>query len=316
MTITETRSSVRGQEFALGLLLSALESHRVPHAYIFAGLPGVGKKTTARWWAQKRLCTLNESKACGNCPACLRVAAGSHPDVLWINFQRQAQLLKEPPEKQRVLKIDTLRDMEKNLRLKPLEGQRKIAVIHPADEMAEAAAHALLKILEEPPPETQIILIVERAASLLPTLRSRCQLVRFCPLPLPDLEAILEVEQSSYSSEERALASRAAGGSVTHAVAFLEKAEDVSFDWETAKLSELVSWCEGFQNPRLGRPAVEKVLTSLLGRFQEEVHQGRRPAEHLERVLKSFQRLRHNVSPALILEILLLKLRRENKTSR
>jgi DNA polymerase-3 subunit delta' len=91
--------------------------------------------------------------------ACQKVENGGHPDLLWVDFARQAALLKETVDKQKSIKIGTVREMEHALRLKPLEGRVKVAILTPADALGDDAAHALLKIVEEPPPGTHIVLI-------------------------------------------------------------------------------------------------------------------------------------------------------------
>ncbi len=292
--------------------MSALEAGRVPHAYLFVGPEGVGKRAAARAWAQILLCEapLSPVRACGECAGCRKVAAGGHPDLLWINFERQAALAKEPVEKQKSIKIDTVRQMEHSLRLKPLEGRVKIAVLDPADALVDAAAHALLKILEEPPPATHLVLIACDAATLLPTLRSRCQKVRFRPLAQNILAELLLTIKPGLSEAEARAAAAGAEGSVSRAAARADGGEPLDFDWAGATLSELLAWCEGFGNPRLGRSAAERFLESLLGVFQEGLRGGRAPAEDLQVILTALHRLRQNAHITLVLQTLLLTLRR------
>ncbi|TXH28829.1 MAG: DNA polymerase III subunit delta' [Elusimicrobia bacterium] len=306
---------VQGQDAALGLLAAALEAGRVPHAYIFSGPAGVGKKTAARALAAALLCAAPRGPAapCGECPACRKVDAGAHPDLLWVDYVYQAALLKEEPEKQRSLKIDTVRRAEASLRLKPLEGRVKMAVITPADALVEAAAHALLKLVEEPPPGTHLVLITEEVGALLPTLRSRCQRVRFSPLSVDALTRILTGDRLDAAGDDLARAVRGAEGSVLKARALLDAAEGLRFDWEGASLSELLAWGEGFQNPRLGRPAAERFLEGVLAQCQADVRAGTRDAEDLRRVFESLTRLRRNAAVSLTVQHLLLHLRRAAK---
>lgn len=310
--------SLRGQPAAVDALSSALGSGRVPHAYIFAGPDGSGKRTAFLKWAQALFCTapLSPAMACEECAGCRRAGAGQHPDLFMADFQTQAVLLKEPVEKQKTLKIDTIREMEKALRLKPLEGRVKLALLDPADRLVDAAAHALLKVLEEPPPGTHLVLLTSDPGRLLGTIRSRCQTVRFRPLPSADLHGVLEDRASRGEPLDRArfaAAVQAAEGSVGRALEILNEAEALDFDWEGAPLSELLSWCDQFGSPRLGRDAAEDFLRRLLARFRDEAAQGLRPLQDADRALTALQRVKQFVSPSLSLQALLLKLRWEKR---
>jgi DNA polymerase III subunit delta' len=303
--------SIKGQEQACRVLASALECGRVPHAYLFTGPDGVGKRTTAIQWAQILNCSSRPAlaAACGVCASCRKIQDRLHPDVLWIGFDHQARLLGEDVKKQRALKIDTVRDMERVLHLRALEGRVKIAFVDPAERLVEEAGHALLKILEEPPPGTHVALLAVDARHLLPTLRSRCQWVRFGPLPAAVVAEELRRRRPDLSEEDaRAWAVRSEG-SLGQALALLEDAAAVSLDWENVPLSEVLSWCEQFQRARLGRDAAETFLRSLLAEFQVDLRGGRRSPEDLRLVLDALHQLKQNVTPQLILEVVLLKLR-------
>lgn len=303
---------VLGQEAAVDQLLASITAGRVPHAYLFTGPTGVGKKTAARAWAKLLFCQnpVSSSLSCGVCSACLKVENGGHPDLLWVDFVRQAALLKETVDKQKSLKISTVREMEHSLRLKPLEGRVKVAILAPADALGNDAAHALLKIVEEPPPGTHIVLVATEAGSLLPTIRSRCQRVRFRPLAVEVVKEILTRDHGNRPVAEIDLAAGGADGSVEKARSLLEEGGGLDFDWSRCPLSELLSWCEGFQHPRLGRTAAERFLELLLAQFQGEGRVGQRGPEDLERVFQSLTRLRQNASVSLTMQHLFVHLRR------
>ena len=307
-----TLSDVRGQEAALGVLASALTSSRVPHAYLFVGPEGVGKAKAARLWAQILLCEAPVSpvQACGQCVGCRKAVAGGHPDLLSVDFERQAALLKEPLEKQKSIKIDTVREMEHTLRLKPSEARVKVALLDPADALVDAAAHALLKILEEPPAATHLVLIAREATALLPTIRSRCHLVRFRPLDQVTLAEIVRGLKPGVSEAETRTAATVAEGSVARALAAIDGSGALDFDWTSVPLSELLAWCEGFGNPRLGRSAAERLVESLMAREQESLRRGEGSAEALRESLTALHRLRQNAHVTLTLQTLLLGLRR------
>ncbi|MBK8575342.1 MAG: DNA polymerase III subunit delta' [Elusimicrobia bacterium] len=311
-TVERPFPGVFGQDAAVNQLAASIHAGRVPHAYLFTGPAGVGKKTAARAWAKTLFCQNPRSAAipCGICVACQKIETGGHPDLLWVDFARQATLLKETVDKQKSIKIGTVREMEHALRLKPLESRVKIAILTPADSLGDDAAHALLKIVEEPPPGTHIVLISCEAGSLLPTIRSRCQRVRFRPLAAEVVKDILSRNHGDRSVAEIERAAQGADGSVDKAKALLEEGSGLDFDWARSPLSEMLSWCEGFQNPRLGRTAAEHFLETLIIQFQGDARAGRRTPEDLERVFQSLTRLRQNASVSLTLQHLFIHLRR------
>lgn len=183
-------SDIQHQPRALAILRRALRSDRMPHAYLFEGPPGVGKELTARALATRLLCQRDdlspEADACGRCPACRLVASGNHPDFHLIHrglhkyhpdrAVRQAKGLS--------LAVDVIRHfLIEPAAMKPTQGRRRVFVVREAERMNEEAQNALLKTLEEPPGTACLILVTSSAYRLLPTIRSRCQLVPFVRLP-------------------------------------------------------------------------------------------------------------------------------------
>jgi DNA polymerase-3 subunit delta' len=187
---------IYGQEKAVGLLGEALRRGEVPHALVFTGPRGVGKCTTALLCAAALLCPGGEPDACASC---LKVARGVHPDLHLLEAEGN-QIL-----------IDQVRDLEGELRIKPKESRRKVAIIDEAGTMNQEAANAFLKTLEEPPPETFIILVVESREALLETVASRCHEVRFSALGKRDIEAFLTNKEGLEELEAERLA-RLSGG--------------------------------------------------------------------------------------------------------
>jgi DNA polymerase-3 subunit delta' len=176
--------AVIGQGPAVALLRRALAGDRVAHAYAFVGPPGVGRRLTAVAFAQAALCPKG---GCGACPACRKVAAGQHPDLMVL----QPTPPRDNPRGTQALRIADVRELEHWAALAPHEGPRKVFVVDEADRLTPDAAQALLKTLEEPPPRTLIVLVVANAKTLPPTVLSRCHLVRFRPLPEPEAAAVL-----------------------------------------------------------------------------------------------------------------------------
>jgi len=147
-------------------------AQRLPHALLFKGATGLGKSHLAQLFAQSMLCTQpdSESRPCGRCRNCLLYLAGNHPDFFQIFPEEGGD---------KPIKVDQVRELNRVMTLKSHGGGYKIAVISPAEQMNVAAANSLLKILEEPPPQTLLILISHTPGLLLPTIRSRCQNLHF-----------------------------------------------------------------------------------------------------------------------------------------
>jgi DNA polymerase-3 subunit delta' len=174
--VNRALESIAGQPRAQAILARALDSGRVSHAYAFVGAPGSGRTSAALAFASALLC---DRAACGACRACRMVAAGQHPDLHVIAPTPPAS----NPRGAKMIRIDTVREVERHASLKPVMAPWKVFVLTEADRMTEDAPQAFLKTLEEPPPRTVMILILERARSVPATVLSRCQIVRFEPRP-------------------------------------------------------------------------------------------------------------------------------------
>jgi DNA polymerase-3 subunit delta' len=160
---------VVGHDWAVTLLLRAVQGGHAAHAYLVTGLEHIGKSTLARTLAQALNCT-GQPVPCGQCRACKLIAAGKHPDLHLV-----------APEGN-TLKIDQVRALQHDLALAPMEGRSRVAILEGMDKATAEASNALLKTLEEPPPHVVLVLIAPEAEALLPTIVSRCQLVALRPL--------------------------------------------------------------------------------------------------------------------------------------
>ena len=140
------------------------------HAYILAAADAALRETEAAALAAAMLCTAPGERPCGQCRDCRKVFRGVHPDVICVD---PASGSKRP-----VFKVDQIRDVSADAYVMPSEAQRKVYVLRQADTMNPAAQNALLKLLEEPPRSASFILAAERVESLLPTVRSRCEIIR------------------------------------------------------------------------------------------------------------------------------------------
>lgn len=171
---------------------------RLPHALLIHGVRGVGKLALAERIAQLLLCE-QENKPCGACAGCRWYLAGTHPDFRRIEpeaLAREAPPSEEPVEEAPAkrgkpsieIKVDQIRGLEDFLNIGSHRGRLRVALVHPAEDMNEVSANALLKGLEEPPAGAVFLLVSHRPARLLPTIRSRCVGL---PVALPSEEAAL-----------------------------------------------------------------------------------------------------------------------------
>jgi DNA polymerase-3 subunit delta' len=189
-------SEVRAQARAIGSLQSALRRGALHHAYLFGGPPGVGKAAAARLLAQAANCEGGRAgpgglrdDPCGACRPCLKIAHGTHPDVLVLAEEREMVRRKAwEPEggrtPSREIVVAQIRDLtDHRLAMRRFEGRRRVVILDPADAMNAQAQNALLKTLEEPPEATTLVLVSSSPDALLPTIRSRCLRVPFAPLP-------------------------------------------------------------------------------------------------------------------------------------
>jgi len=166
-------TDILAQDHIIDHFKKAIEADHLSHAYIFTGQDGIGKTLFAKELAKALNCKNNESDSCNSCPNCIRVEGHNHPDIFWI----------EREEKAKFIKIENIRNLQNSVKLSPLESDHKIFIIKDADRMNEEASNCLLKTLEEPAPNTIIILIANSMTPIKDTIRSRCQIIRFHPIP-------------------------------------------------------------------------------------------------------------------------------------
>tara|TARA_B100000470_G_scaffold68435_1_gene52233 strand:- start:158 stop:1327 length:1170 start_codon:yes stop_codon:yes gene_type:complete len=209
-----------GQDQGLMALQSALLRNRLPHALLFSGPSGIGKATIAGVLTQALNCMKSGGRdACGTCSSCHKVKRGLHPDVLWVAPDkgriRLQQISPRKSDKKETASPHT--PIVNWVGYRPYEGNRRVVVIDDAHKMNSSAQNALLKTLEEPPQSSTLVLITPAPSSLLPTIRSRCQTLRFKPLGLAVMRRYLE-KQLAMSAEEARLRSSLAPGSLGRAI--------------------------------------------------------------------------------------------------
>ena len=205
---------VVGHAEAAARLAHAAADDRVPAAVLLVGPAGIGKRTLADAFAARLLCAAPVAGgACGACAHCTRVGAGTHPDL---------HLVARDPER-RDIRIEQVRELTRWLTLQPLMAARKVGVLDDAHCLSEQAQNALLKTLEEPPGAAVLVLVASSAALLLPTVRSRCQVVRLEPLPAAEVVRVLEA--SGVPAEQASQLAPLAEGSPGRALALAGEAE-------------------------------------------------------------------------------------------
>ncbi|MEY4641204.1 MAG: hypothetical protein RLZZ227_1198 [Pseudomonadota bacterium] len=190
-------------------LQSRVSAGRLGHAWLFTGHQGTGKLLLARYLAQYLLCSSKEGKPCGTCPDCHLFSVDTHPDFRLMQ-----------PEK-KLITIDQIRDTIEFAQNMSRRGGMKILIFEPAEAMNLNAANALLKLLEEPPQQTLLLLVSHQPGLLLATIRSRCQVLR-CGLPPQDM-AIRWLDDSGFSGNA-SVALQRAGGAPLRAVSQVDGA--------------------------------------------------------------------------------------------
>lgn len=238
---------VLGQRRVKLQLLNALQSGRLPHAWLFYGPEGVGKDAMAIEFARVLHCAAGGTEACGVCDSCVRLASLQHPDVHIITvlpvgkdedrdagpFDRlSAEDLKavraalqekarDPYHRITIpratgIKINSIREIRREAPLASASRKRRVYILSNAEMLTDVAAHTLLKTLEEPPANCMLILTSSYREELLPTILSRCQQVRFDPLGDEQIRDAL-IERDGLAPDHATLLARLSGGSLTRA---------------------------------------------------------------------------------------------------
>jgi len=198
-------SKLYGQEGPIDVLKRAVAKRRVPHAFLFYGSEGVGKRTTAFEFAKALNCETGGADACDACASCRKIDGGNHPDLIVIE-----------PEGQ-FIKVADIKELQERMRFRPLEGARRVVIIDDAERMNITSANSLLKTLEEPSAVNVFLLVSSRPHLLPMTILSRCHRLRFNPVQRDVIASFLEAEHAVEPAKARILAS-SSGGSIGRAL--------------------------------------------------------------------------------------------------
>ncbi len=253
--------NVIGHDWAVKQLQTAIVHSRIGHAYLITGPAQVGRTTLALALAQAVNCTdqyLN-NRPCGVCRSCKLIASGRHPDIYLVAPQVSAR-------GRSTLKIDQIRQLQKDLTLAAIEGRHKVAILRHFDTANPSAANAFLKTLEEPPPNVILILTASEADAMLPTINSRCRTFNLRPVSTQLIHQTLE-NKGTLSPDQAQQIAHLANGRIGWA---LQAAADPEI-WQ-AHAAHLTQLQEILGQNRVGRFAIAEKLAKkpeqLHGRLQ------------------------------------------------
>jgi DNA polymerase-3 subunit delta' len=201
-----------------------LVSGRVPGSLLFTGEVGIGKKLFALELAKAMNCRHRvDVEACDDCSSCKRISRSTFPPFGKDDDDKERLIWSEHADVamarayKNIIRVKVMRELEREANFRPFEGAARVFIVEDADTMNDQAANALLKTLEEPQPTTHLILTTSNPTALLATIRSRCQTIRFAPIPHGAIRTFL-IEEKKLPAADAALLSRTSGGSLGRAL--------------------------------------------------------------------------------------------------
>jgi DNA polymerase-3 subunit delta' len=321
--------NILGHEWAVEMLQQHAARGDVRHAYLFCGPPGLGRRTLALRLAQALNCTnpVAAGIPCGSCRDCRQIEAMQHPDMNVIQADAEGG----------ILKVDQVREVQRSLSLKPYQAKYRVALFLRFQEANDNAANALLKTLEEAPAHAILLLTADTPEQLLPTIVSRCEILRLRALPFSLIESDL---LSRGVDEERArLLAHISGGRPGYArklvddLSLLEKREECLNDLQTLipaprvekfsyaeKLAKdkdamrqiILIWLSYWRDVMLRVAQAETPLTNIDRNMEIEFLAGRLDLPTARRVVSDLEsaldKMERNVNSRLLAEVLLLDL--------
>ena len=321
--------NLTGHQWAVEMLKKHVVNGTVRHAYLFAGPPGLGRRTLALRFAQALNCStpLEPEVPCGQCRDCRQIAAMQHADLTVVQAEAEGA----------ILKVDQIREARRTLTLKPYQANYRVALFLRFQEANDNAANALLKTLEEAPSYAVLILTADTPEQLLPTIVSRCEVLRLRPLSVNEVQK--ELEGRGLQTDKAKLIAHLSGGRFGYALRLLEDesllsrrderlndlqtliaasrvekfayAEKLSKDKESMRQAILI-WLSYWRDIMLRAARAETPLVNVDRHIEiEDLAQrldlsiARRMVRGLEDVLEKMER---NVNTRLLAEVLLLDL--------
>ena len=319
------------QPLAGKIMVNSFKKNRVSHAYLIQGTRGTGKKSFARMVAMTLFCPHSEGiEPCQSCHVCNRILSGNHPDVHWIEPDGQS------------IKNEQIRALQEEFGYQGVESSRKIYIITHAEALTINASNRILKFLEEPEVETTALLLTDNGQGIIPTIRSRCQMLELQPLQQEAfIDKLLEVEDSTIQAQQAPLLS-ALTNNIDEAIQLHEEARIYEIKDTMVQLiyhliahheerylfvhQSLLPQLKDKQEQELGldllllafkdilnyrNQRVEKLLffqtdDGLLSRAVQQFSE-QRLLHILKAILEAKQKLNQNVHPTLVMEQLVLR---------
>lgn len=320
-----------GHEWAVEMLKEHLVHDSVRHAYLFCGPPGLGRRTLALRFVQALNCPqpVAAGQPCGKCKTCQQIEQMRYADLAVIQAEKEGS----------VLKVEQIRAIRQSLVLKPYQGKYRVALFLRFQEANANAANALLKTLEEAPSQAVLILSADTPESLLPTIVSRCDVLRLHPLPVEKVEAYL-IEKGAGQDQARLLA-HISDGRPGYALRLMQ--DKAILDFRTTRLEDLqkllhssrrerfayaekltnrkreaneqfretlLLWLSFWRDVLLHTSGVETPFANVDREAEIKELAGKISLAEARRLVKSaeesIEKLEHNVNPRLLAEVLLL----------
>ena len=322
-----------GHEWAVDMLHQHAARGDVRHAYLFCGPPGLGRRTLALRLAQALNCTrpISAGIPCGQCRDCKQIAAMQHPDMNVIE-PTDKELNPDPSG---IIRVEQIRNLQKTFNLKPYQSKYRVALFLRFEKANDNAANALLKTLEEAPAHAILLLTADNPEQLLPTIVSRCEILRLRPLSVSAIEA--DLLERGVDEERARLLSHISGGRPGYArkliddITLLEKREERLDDLQTLlpaprvakfsyadKLSKdkdamrqtLLIWLSYWRDVMLRVAQAETPLINIDRNMEIEFLAGRLDLSTARRVIgdleSTLEKMDRNVNSRLLAEVLLL----------